>query len=161
MKDATKVAMVINCRGVPVPECHTVVSSCCPFMGKSFPLYHVCRCTVYMKNQSQVRIDHKGGGVNEIYLQCLGRMSAKKGCINMGGGLWKHFASWWGSTKYSSEKEGGLGKKFQFLKILTHPPSDNKWKVPYTSVIWPQFLTGTLHLTQIKNILQVQGYMIS
>ncbi len=27
-----------------------------------------------------------------------------------------------GSTKYSSKNGGGLGKKFQFLKISTHPP---------------------------------------
>ncbi len=39
-----------------------------------------------------------------------------------------------GSMKYSSKKRGGLGKKFQFLKISIYPP-DNKWKVPKTNFL--------------------------
>ena len=44
-----------------------------------------------------------------------------------GGGLRKIYGVLGGSTKYSSKKGGGIGKKIQFLKISTHPPpSDNK-----------------------------------
>ncbi len=57
-----------------------------------------------------------------------GGSSTQKGYINMGG-VRKIFDSWRGGGL--RQKGRGSRKKFQFLKILTHPPSYNKWKVPY------------------------------
>ena len=68
----------------------------------------------------------QGGSTKQIRMHGDG-VYESKGYVNIGEGVYENF---WtvggGSTKYSSKKGGGLGKKIQFLKISTHPPSDNK-----------------------------------